>query len=1030
VTGVSAGDVGGNMANINGQRQDQVAFKLDGMLNMDMGNNSCCSSQVNVDMIGEIKVITNGATADMGTVGSSQVMVVTKSGSKEFHGNAYYYRRHESMNANSWTNNFNNVVRGRDRQNVVGFTLGGPLFIPKLFNTSKEKLFYFVSEEVWKNLTPNQTTATVPTQLERNGDFSQSYHVNNNTPVVLLDPNNVVNGVKQPLSGNFIPLSLRNADAQKFMNVMPLPNFTSSTTYQYNFKLQNSSNYNDKRTQGYKVDYNLSERWRLYMRYSRDYDEQGTPNGLGSFEFDSAGKTMGWNWRHRDAWNTVLNVTTIISPTMTNELFVGGNANKDHQDVDKVTYLRSTLGLIYGLPDPTLVPGGYAPRVTFTGADLPNSPNLGTQRPFFAINSDSQITDNFTKVMTRHTIKVGATFQIDRKDQNPWNGTTAVGAFQFGRDPSNNAADYDYQYANMLTGNFNTFQQIQKVVEGRYVFHQGEWYVMDTWKVRPNLTLDMGLRFAVYQPTYDSKGQQATFSRDLWNPNQVVKLYGYAAGGKAVDPTTGILYPGFLRGNIVPNSGDINNGFTVVGKNNVPAHLLPYTGIQYAPRIGVAWQPKFLPKTVIRVGGGVFKDRMQSNVGMDAQNSPPTSRTSTLQFGNVADVNSSLFTLISPPGISQSGYTGSGQIPTTYNWNFAVERELPYATLLSASYIGSVSRHLIYLNWINEPAYGAAWTAAAQDPTVTAKFDGTTTLPINFYRPYKGVGALNLYSSGGSNNYNALQVQLQKRMSRKLSYGVAYTWSKVMGIGDNMWSQSNPFGRTAYNYGRLNYDRTQMLSINFVYYMPKWGKNGNLLDHPGVRLALNDWELSGFMLAQTGTPAQFGYPSFNSPSGLNVNRYYTGQENFGPRPYIMGDWRLATKDEYHQFNTNAIQPAVIHGSVGLESGLGYWSNPNTFFSSPEITMMKNVPFSKDGRRYVQLRLETYNMLNHHDYTGRSMSPTFNSPTDLTLRNLPTGISTLTNPSTGAPIDGGRFGYGALSGAASPRRVQIAIKIYF
>jgi hypothetical protein len=134
-------------------------------------------------------------------------------------------------------------------------------------------------------------------------------------------------------------------------------------------------------------------------------------------------------------------------------------------------------------------------------------------------------------------------------------------------------------------------------------------------------------------------------------------------------------------------------------------------------------------------------------------------------------------------------------------------------------------------------------------------------------------------------------------------------------------------------------------------------------------------------------------------------------------------------DEYHQLNTNAVLPALIP-SVGLESGLNYWSQPTTFWSSPEITLMKNVPFSKDGRRYVQLRLETYNMLNHHDFTGRSMSPNFWSPTDLRITNLPTGISTMVNPTTGAAMDGGRFGYGALSGAASPRRVQISLKINF
>jgi TonB-dependent Receptor Plug Domain. len=1029
VTVNSANDFGGSLF-INGQRSDQVTFKLDGMLNMDMGDNSCCSSMPNLDMIEEMKVVTNGATADMGTVGSSQVMVVTKSGSKEFHGNVYYFRRHESMNANSWTNNITGNQRGRDRMNQGGLTLGGPLFIPKLFNTKKEKLFFFVSSELWKNLTPSLTTRTVPTQAERNGDFTQSIRMDTKATVQLLDPTVFLpNGSRAPLAGNILPVQLRNPDAQKLMNIMPLPNLTDLTGIQYNYSRQNSSGYRDYLSKAYKIDYNYNERWRFYGRFSQEYNEVGNPLGDGSFEIDSAGKTMGWTVDWRTAWNLVLNTTTIINPTTTNEFILGGAKNAKHQVMDKVTYTRSNLNLAYGLPDLSVVRDDAAPRISLSGGGLSNAPSLGTAYPYIAINPDYQFTDNFTKVMARHTFKAGGTYQIDRKDQDPWGGTTHNGQFQFNADAAN-PGDYDYQFATLLGGGFNTFAQIKKVIEGRFIFHQGEWWVMDTWKVKPNLTLDLGLRFSVLQPTYDSKGQQATFSKDLWNPAKVVKLYGYASNNRAVDPTTGFFYPSFMRGQIVPGSGDIDNGFSFVGKNGIPAHLIPYAGIQYSPRIGIAWQPKFLPKTVIRIGGGMFKDRLQGNVGMGAVGGPPTTRTISLRYGNMRDINAALYTMISPQGGNPSGYAGSGKIPKTINWNFAVERELPGATLLTVSYVGSISRHLIYANWINEPYYGSAWTAAAQDPTRTPLYNGTTTLPINFYRPYIGVSQLTLYGNGGSANYNALQIQVQKRMSRKLSYGVAYTWSKTLGIGNDQWTWVNPFDRRKYNYGRTGYDRTQVLVANFVYYLPRFGKNGNFLDIPGVRLALNDWQLSGIVTAQTGSPTQFNYPGFNT-DGSNIALRWTGQEQNGPRPYILPNWRLPSSqmDEYHQFNTNAVLPALIP-SVGLESGIAYWSNPATFLSSPEITLMKNVQFSKDGRRFVQLRLETYNMLNHHDYTGRGMGPTYNSPVDLTIRNLPTGISTLVNPSNGTSIDGGRFGYGALSGAASPRRVQISIKINF
>jgi hypothetical protein len=268
-------------------------------------------------------------------------------------------------------------------------------------------------------------------------------------------------------------------------------------------------------------------------------------------------------------------------------------------------------------------------------------------------------------------------------------------------------------------------------------------------------------------------------------------------------------------------------------------------------------------------------------------------------------------------------------------------------------------------------------------------------------------------------------------MSRTLSYGVSYTWSKTLGMGDEIWADGNPFNMRKYDYQRTGYDRTQVMTANFVYFMPKFGRNGNFLDIPGVRLALNDWQLSGFVTAQTGSPLGFSC-GFSTGASAGMGNLYTGQPNLGPRCYV-NDWKLSGNqmDEFTQWNVAAIAPPV-KGSVGLESGLKQWSNPATFFASPEFTLMKNVPFSKDGRRYAQFRLETYNTLNHHDYTGRGTNVTFFSPTDLRITNLPDGS---TNPlayknASGVQSSGGRFGVGALSGAASPRRTQLSMKIYF
>jgi hypothetical protein len=1038
-------------ANVNGLRDDANSFKVDGITNVDSGVQQCCGSWVNMDLIAEMKVVTNNATADMGRMSGAQINVVTKSGSKEFHGNFYWFRRHEEFNANNWSNNQNGTLRGRDRNTQAGFTLGGPVFIPKHFNTSKDKLFFFASDELWRAYSPSTGNRTMPTAAERVGDFSASVRTNN-TAVIVLDPANrdPVTGKAIQFPNNFIPANRRNADMVKLMNLFPLPTLSGTRQdYSYNYQFNAPSNQNDVLLQSYRLDYNLSDRWRIYGRLLTDRRDQLTPVGgssMTNFAYPVGAATnpsfmsrgaLGAFWLYRTSSTGVLNVTTIINPTTTNELVAGWALSRIPNYILDAQYTETNLNLSYQALYPQTVMGNFAPQIGFGGNDLANAPSLGTNSPYIYFNTNFNLSDNVSKVMTRHTLKAGVMFELDRKDQD--GGGSWAGNFNFGRDVNNNPNETDYQFSNMLMGNFNTYSQNARRVEGRYIYKDIEWYAQDTWKVRPNLTLDLGLRFYYMGPGYDAHGQMSTFDPSLFKQNQKVSLYQYAcavptsgacasANIRAQDPTTGLLYPSTLVGNVVTSSGNINNGFIATGKN-----LIQDPGITFAPRIGVAYQPGFLPKTVIRFGGGMFYDRYMGNVVYGGIGLPPTIRNPTLYYSNESAVASAL-QVISPAGGGGLGWVGTKKPPQTFNYNFSIQRELPYGIMGEIGYVGSVTRHLIYRMQINAPGFGTAWQPWAQNYVTNAvvKYDGSTSLPVNFWRPYTGVSGLDLYANGANANYNGLQLKAEKRMSRKLSFTFAYTWSRSMGICDNVYSTVNLFDYMKYNYGRTGYDRTQVMTASYIYYLPKFGKNGNFLDHPGVRLVLNDWQLSGLMAGMTGTRAQFGTPGFNQ-DGSNITQRWTGSNDYGPRALIVGDWRSSVTNEYNQFNTAAIQMPLggpANPSVGLESGTGYWSNPATFLSSIQTTMMKNIPFSKDGRRFVQLRLETYNTLNHHDWTGRNMTPQFYSPVDMRLSNLPAGISTLTNPSNGTSINGGRFGYGALTGANSPRTMQMALKVYF
>ena len=251
-----------------------------------------------------------------------------------------------------------------------------------------------------------------------------------------------------------------------------------------------------------------------------------------------------------------------------------------------------------------------------------------------------------------------------------------------------------------------------------------------------------------------------------------------------------------------------------------------------------------------------------------------------------------------------------------------------------------------------------------------------------------------------------------------------------MGVSDNSYNSLNFFNIHAYNYGRRSYDRTQIFNFSYVYFLPKFGKNGNLLDLPVVRLILNDWQLSGLSTANTGSPFSYGCCGFTN-DGSNISQRWTGNPDYGPRAIILPTLHQVAAGmdpSYAAFNTAAIVvppggPATP--SVGLESGFNQFSNPTVFFSNIQTTLMKNIMFSKDNnRRYFQIRLETYNTFNNHEYNGINASGTWLSPAQPNiLTNLPVGVSTITQ-------NGGRFGFGALTGSNATRSLQAAIKIYF
>jgi len=988
--------------NSNGRRSDTENVTMDGVTTLDSGNNGTNLLSLNLDAVSEMTVINNSQQAQYGRTAGFAVTLVTKSGGRQFHGNGYIFHRHEDLNANSFTNNYNGVARPRYRYNNPGFTFGGPVLLPKT-HALKDKLFFFVAGDFLRQLViGSERDLTVPTPLERTGDFSQSRLSNGTTPIVK-DP---LNG-SAPFAGNVIPASRINADGQKILNFYPKPNIGGQAAYNYYSQYPNADRPRQIIVRG---DYYINDHWRLYLRaivnprpITSVYGDQASGNNLGlgaGFSVPQNGSThMG-------------NLTTTITPTLTNELIIGRAWNEIASVPLDDTYTMSKVGLSFATLYPNADKLRFIPNFSWGG--ISNAPSTSFQgQPYYNQDPTWDITDNISKVWGAHTSKAGFFRSQTTKQQTCY--CAVNGNLSFGQD-SQNPGDTNYAFSNALLGNYQSFQQASVWPDLFYNHQNIEWYVQDNWKVSKTFALDYGLRMAWVQPDYEQNNGLSSFNPSLFTSSQQVTLYqpGLNSANQrvAVNPLTGAQAPVVLIGAVVPNSGNLFNGVIQAGANGYPRGLRVGSGIEWGPRLGFAWNPRG-GNTVIRAGGGAFYDRVEGNIIFGTSSNPPMILTPTVYYGNITTLGSSAGSFFPS---SVNAISEDGHVPVTYNWNFTIQQRLPFGMTVDGAYVGNVSSHLPYARSYNDPAFGSAWLPQNQDLTLgTPKYNGDTTLPVNLYRPYIGLGTIAMTAWGASANYSGLQLQATHRMSHGLELTAGYTWSKALDIAD-AYNSNVPLQMSRKDfYGPAGFDRTQALVLTYIYHLPNMAGASALNNRIG-RLVLNGWEFSGITTFASGAPSSLSY-SLSGIGSAQVNRELTGSETIGPRPVLTGNPNLSPGDRtvYAWINTTVVG-APVKGSRGADSALRQFRGPGT--NNFDLSLFKNIPYSKGEGRYIQLRCETFNGLNHTQWSGVNTTATFNAAGAIT--NLPTALGG----------GGGRYGFGAVNGVRSARIIQLAAKLYF
>ncbi len=1016
----------------NGLRSSANNLTLDGVAIVDTGNNGTLLS-LNLDSVSEFKVLTSNYQAEYGRSAGAQISAVTRGGTKDFHGSVYGFRRHDGMNANTWLNNRDSgatntrINKPRLDQRDLGFTIGGPIFIPKKFNADRQKLFFFYSHEDQKRFIPptGPTRVTVPTALERTGDFSKTVDNSSNPFPYIRDTTTGQACSAAVTLGCFqdggvigrIPPSRLYGLGLNLLKIYPQPN-TTGVGFNYSTEQPSSQ---PQIQDLVRIDYNLSSSWRVSGRYVKVKNNQVLP--YGSFVLGT--NMPDFNVLLPNPRNSyAMTVTGSITPTVVFEATVGGSHNSIDINPANTKFNKTGLGLS-GFPVlfPNAVQIDSPPQFVF-GGRIANAPNIGSNNaPFYNFNTTRDWSASISKVIEKHNLKAGAFWQNSFKPQSSFANNNGVYNFS---DNASNPLDSGFGFANAALGVYNSFTQASGYYIGKYRYNNVEFFAQDNFKVSSRLTLDYGIRLYWIQPQYDEDLATANFLPARFNSSDAPRLFRPVCIGanpcsgtnrRAVDPQT--LAPGFVPssantidsvfiGRIVPNTGKLLNGVVQAGAGIEPG-LYKNRGLQIAPRFGFAYDLRGNGSIVLRGGGGIFYDRPQGNVVFDLLRNPPTTLEPTFNFGQIQTINSGQV-LLAPPALV--AYDRAGNSPTSYSFNMGVQKRLPFESVLDVSYVGSLGQHLLQRRNLNAPQYGAAYQAGSQDQTLAASaIPGATALPVDFLRPYQGFGNISYIEPASSSNYHSLQMSLNRRFKKGLLLGVTHTWSKAMGTQANDLPGVNGFGaprvdlnQRKANYAPQDFDRRHNFNINWVYELPK------ITNNRALGYVTNGWQISGIYRYQTGAPYNIG---FNIP-GLSGYGVTGSQQIEGGRIAIVGPTGPGTSsDPYKQFNTAAFTPPNLVGSLGLESGR------NFLYRSPinaiDATLSKS--FSWKERMKLELRLDTFNLLNHTQFDGINTTLNVTSATNYTPTNL---ANELTN----------RAGFGAVTSVRPPRNMQISARFQF
>jgi hypothetical protein len=1029
---------------VNGQRPNSNNMTIDGVANIDTGDNGGNMATTNIDAVAEFKILTNAYQAEYGRAVGGQLQVVTKSGSQAFHGSGYWYGRRSDWNANTWTNKraaapppvgTGKLIEKPDAsRNDYGYTLGGPIYIPGKFNTEKKKLFFFWSQEFQRRKDPAaERQGQVPTALERLGDFSRSVDNNGNPFPYIRDYTTGLPCGPADTRGCFqdggvlgkIPQNRLYQPGVNALRIYPDPNFTAGSGINFSSQVPNEA---PRREDLLRLDFQATDNWRFTGRYMNTKEEILQAYGTTWAGNGSDQLPMPVLFVHPGK-NYLLSATGILNSSTSLEVSVGRAENSLNYQLQMDNLYRSAAGLS---SMPLLFPGAlqadYIPDFFFRGGRTANAGRYQTDRgPFTNENRTYDALANLSKVWGSHSAKFGVYFQSSYKPQSIFASFNSRIDFD---DDSSNPFDTGYGYANAATGVFRTYTQASKYALPEWVYKNIEWYGQDNWKATRKLTLDYGVRFYYLTPQWDQTLQASNFLPESFSASGAARLFRPVCIGASpcsganrrgmdpalvsagVTPTVGNTVADRFVGRLVPGSNRFNGAFQA--GQGIDDTMQNGNAFKISPRFGFTYDISGNQSMIVRGGFGIFYDRPQGNQVFDMIANAPGVLVSGLQWGRLQDLTAAGGDPNPTLALNPSGF--DFKPPKVYQWNVGIQRKLWNNLIFDLAYIGSESRDLLRQEQINAVPYGAKFLPQNQDPTrAPSATPGATALPDDLLRPYQGYGNIRMWDYSGYGNYHALQTSLNRRFDNGIMFGVFYVWSKALTINNDDFTAGRPNAtqeevRRA-DYSLATYDRPHNFVVNFIYQTPKFASGA-------LGALANDWQISGIYRWTSGRP----YPVTFSIPGIGAANLTGSDGNQNARVVLTCDpgkgW---SSDPYKQIaNTSCFAPPQP-GSDGAESARFFLRNAP--INNLDLSLSKR--FRAGNRIGLEVRLDAFNALNHTQFIS------VNQGANATVSFASLTNPTITNPAYDANGNLVRNnGFGAIAGVAPARTLQLVTRLTF